>query len=218
MAVESTAATAPKIPPHMAISRRTSRLRMYPRGAGTTRTPPTPLAAETLGASKENQKARASLVSSGPRTNRETFRQHPLSPTDLLTLKDDHYNHSHLTVTKQATLLGRCKVLPSPTQVCRAKGRPLLPRMAEAMVVPVPQPLVEDNPMVKVPHQRPRYLCPLTTTTIRLVQRMVYPLDVKMVPPHPLPRAPSRRPQACSAAEECRRLQLMVRTTLTLLT
>lgn len=148
---DATAATAPKIPPHPAISRRTSCLRMYPRGAGTAQTPPTSTATGTLGARKYNQKARASLVFSGPGTDRETIRPHPLSPIDLSTPKDDHNNHSHPTATKQSTLLGRCRVLPSPTRTCRAKGRSLPPRAAEAMVVPVPMLPARDNPPLQDP-------------------------------------------------------------------
>lgn len=168
MVADATAATAPKIPPHPAISRRTSCLRMYPRAAGITQTPPTPTATGTLGAHRENQKAMASLVSSGPRAKRETIRPPPLSPTDLSTLKDDHNNHSHPTATKQSTLLGRCRVLPSPTKTCRAKGRRLPPRAAEALVVPVPTlPAGDHNPLLpEPPHPKARYPMALATPTL----------------------------------------------------
>lgn len=137
----ATAATAPKIPPHPAISRRTSCLQTYPRGAGMTQTPPTLTETETLGAHKENQKVGASLVSSGPRT-------HPHKPTDLLTPKGDPNNQSHPTATKQSILPGSCRVPPTPTKTCQAKGRSLPPSMAEAMVAPVPMLPAKDHKLL----------------------------------------------------------------------
>lgn len=197
------AATAPKIPPHTAISRRTLRLRMYLRGAGTPQTPPTQVAAETLGPTKKNQKARASLISFGPRTRRETIRrQHPPSPpTDLSTLKNN--NHSHRAATKQSTLLGRCKVPPSPPIACRETGVAPSTRTAESMVVPAPM-----LPVVWDPHPKAQRLWPLSP-----LQRMPSFHDVKVVLLHHSPKTRPCPPRPCSAA-----LQPMVRVTLTLLT
>lgn len=166
----ATAATAPKIPPHPAISRRTSCLRMYLTGAGMAQTPPTPTATGTLGAHRENQKAGASWVSSGPtRTNRETSYPHRLKPTDLSTPKDGPNNQSHPTATKQSTLLGRCRVLPSPTKTCQVKGRSLPPRLAEAMVVPAPIPPAKDHNVLSREPPHPEALYPMVLTTPRLV-------------------------------------------------
>lgn len=166
--VDAVAATAPKIPPHPAISRRTSCLRMYPRAAGIAQTPPIPTPTGTSGATNKNQKAMASWVSSGPGTNLETIQPPTLAPTRLSTRKDDHL-HPHPTATEQSILLGRCRVLPSPTKTCQAKGRRLPRQKAEGMVVLVPMLPAKDNNLLLREHPRPKARYPIALTTPRLV-------------------------------------------------
>lgn len=167
--VDAMAATAPKIPPHPAISRRRSCLRMYPRAAGIAQTPPIPSPTGTSGATNKNQKARASWVSSGPETNLETVQPPTLEPTRLSTPKDDHQQHLHPTATEQSILLGRCRVQPSPTKACRAKRRRLPPLAAEAMVVLVPMLPAKDNNLLLRDHPHPKARYPTASTTPRLV-------------------------------------------------
>jgi hypothetical protein len=174
----ATAATAPKIPPHPAISKRTSCLRICPRAAGVAQTPPTPTTTKTttsittgaLRAHMQHQKAWGSLVSSGPRTNLGTTRLLRRKPTHLSTPKDGPNRHSHPTATKQPTLLGRCRVppTPTPTQTCRVKGRPLPPSMAEAMVVKVQTLPARHKPLLPEP-RRPEHPYPPAPTPTSLV-------------------------------------------------